>query len=132
MATGGFLATSPANAQKADNNPDLPVQCGLDIVLVLDASGSIKYSNDPAVQDDKNGSIDRVASAADAFLNAFSNTNSRVAVVSYSHDRVLSLPVVSTAHRLATRVVWQVQYLQAPPVTLSTPAKAVQLTGKPP
>lgn len=88
IATSSVLISSPANAQKTDNNPDLPVQCGLDIVLVLDASGSIKYTKDPSVADDQNGSIDRVAGAAKAFMNAFSNTNSRVAVVSYSHDSV--------------------------------------------
>lgn len=72
---------------QVDNNPNVARQCGADIVLVLDASDSIAtWLPANPVELDRNGAADLVTEAAYSFLGAFSNTNSRVAVVSYNID----------------------------------------------
>lgn len=58
-------------------NPDLPAACGLDFILILDASGSI----DADEQDD-------VIAASDAFLSALVNTGSQVAVVEFASEAI--------------------------------------------
>ena len=55
-------------------NPPIVERCGVDITLVLDASGSIQSSN--AVND--------VRDAADAFLDALSNTGSTARVTQFA------------------------------------------------
>ena len=77
-------------------NPSLEKRCGVDLVLVMDASSSVRNYND---EFDDNGAVDLVANAARAFLGAFANTNSRIAVVSYNADPVIQLDLadVSTA-----------------------------------
>lgn len=61
--------TKPASAV----NPDLAAACGIDLILVLDESGSITSTN-----------ANLVRSAALAFANALANTGSRMAVVEFS------------------------------------------------
>ena len=72
----------------AVDNPTLERRCGIDGVLVLDASSSVRNYNNPP---DGNGAVDLVAGAGNAFLRAFSRTNSRLAVVSYNADPILQL-----------------------------------------
>ena len=55
-------------------NPDLVASCGLDVVLVLDASGSIDTAN---AEND-------VKAAANTFLEAFKDTNTRIGIVKFS------------------------------------------------
>ncbi len=57
-------------------NPDLEVSCGLDVLLVLDESGSISQSR--ATED--------VRSAFLAFVSALRNTGSRVAALEFSQQ----------------------------------------------
>src|SRR5262245_41150112 len=64
----------PAAAQTPPvPNPPIEESCGVDVTLVLDASGSISSSH--AVED--------VRSAADAFLDALRNTNSTARVTQF-------------------------------------------------
>ena len=68
----GVLATVvPVGA--AVTNPPVQEACGLDITLVLDASGSIQSSN----------AVDDVRDAADAFLTALKDTNSTARVIDF-------------------------------------------------
>ena len=60
-------------APLAVTNPPVVEACGLDITLVLDASGSIQSSN----------AVDDVRDAADAFLTALKDTNSTARVVDF-------------------------------------------------
>ncbi len=62
-------------------NPPAQKQCGFDLVLLLDASTSIR---DYGIED-TNGAVDDVIAASTALLQAFIGTNSRVAIVSYSN-----------------------------------------------
>jgi Mg-chelatase subunit ChlD len=84
----------------AVDNPALARQCGLEAVLVLDASASVRNYNNPP---DGNGAIDLVAGAANAFLNAFENTGTRVSVVSYNATPIAHLGLVDvTTQSLGT------------------------------
>jgi len=83
----------------AVDNPSLERRCGLDAVLVMDASASVRNYNNPP---DGNGAIDLVAGAATAFLNAFENTGTRVSVVSYNATPIAHLGLVDvTSQSLA-------------------------------
>ncbi|MFM2077024.1 MAG: hypothetical protein RJA49_914, partial [Actinomycetota bacterium] len=75
VTTGGVAQGSPAlmPAPRAVLNPPVPEACGLDITLVLDASGSIQSSN----------AVDDVRDAADAFLTALKDTNSTARVIDF-------------------------------------------------
>jgi len=75
----------------AVDNPTLDQRCGLDAVLVLDASSSVRNHNNPP---DGNGATDLIAGAGNAFLAAFSETNTRVAVVSYNANPIEQLGLV--------------------------------------
>ena len=55
-------------------NPDLPPRCGINVMLVLDESGSIASS----------GATDTVRNAAKAFLDALSGTGSAVSIIDFS------------------------------------------------
>ncbi|MCB0113233.1 MAG: VWA domain-containing protein, partial [Caldilineaceae bacterium] len=55
-------------------NPDLPDACGLDVMLILDSSGSI----------DTAGQVDNVRNAAQSFVNSLAGTGSRLAVVEFA------------------------------------------------
>src|SRR5262249_53372824 len=69
------LGVSPAHAAVTPvPNPPIVERCGVDITLVLDASGSIQQSN--AVND--------VRGAAEAFLDALSNTGSTARVTQFA------------------------------------------------
>lgn len=81
-------SSNAVNGLSAVDNPPLERRCGLDAVLVLDASASVRTWNNPP---DGNGAVDLVAGAANAFLSAFEDTNSRVAVVSYNADPIVQL-----------------------------------------
>jgi hypothetical protein len=89
-------SSSPVNGIAAVDNPGLERRCGLDAVLVLDASASVRDWNNPP---DANGAVDMVAGAANAFLNAVENTGTRVSIVSYNANPIaqLSLTEVTTA-----------------------------------
>lgn len=64
----GLRVTAPAP------NPDLPPRCGIDVMLVLDESGSIASS----------GQTENVRNATRAFLNALSGTGAAVSIVDFS------------------------------------------------
>lgn len=78
---GLLVITSPAFAQSPEPvakpastaNPNLAASCGLDLILVLDESGSISTTNTALVR-----------TGALAFANALANTGSRMAVVEFS------------------------------------------------
>jgi hypothetical protein len=55
-------------------NPAIAESCGVDVTLVLDASGSIQSSN----------AVDDVRDAAEAFLDALRNTNSTARVTQFA------------------------------------------------
>ena len=56
-------------------NPDLLPGCGIELVLILDASGSINTTEQGLVR-----------AASTAFLNALNNTGSRVAIVEFADN----------------------------------------------
>lgn len=62
-------------------NPDLDAACGLDVLMILDESGSIGSS----------GATGAVIEAFDSFVSSLANTGSRVAVIEFS--QVARLPV---------------------------------------
>src|SRR3954454_6700009 len=75
LAAVGGLGASPAHAAvNPVANPQIEEKCGLPITLVLDASGSIQSSN----------AVNKVRDAAEAFLDALSNTNSSVRVTQFA------------------------------------------------
>src|SRR6185295_751682 len=55
-------------------NPNLAANCGLDVMLVLDKSGSIQSS----------GATEKVRNAARAFLKGLSGTGSKVSIIDFS------------------------------------------------
>jgi hypothetical protein len=65
---------SPAAAVTPVPNPPIVERCGVDITLVLDASGSIQTSN----------AVNNVRDAAEAFLDALSNTGSTARVTQFA------------------------------------------------
>ena len=66
--TDALTVTEPAP------NPALPQQCGIDVMLVLDESGSIQSS----------GATEKVRRATRAFLNSLSGTGCRVSIIDFS------------------------------------------------
>jgi uncharacterized repeat protein (TIGR01451 family)/LPXTG-motif cell wall-anchored protein len=77
----GITTTSPPRAAVAQvpsvapaPNPTVDDSCGVDVTLVLDASGSIQTS----------GAVGQVRGAADAFLDALTNTNSTARVTQFA------------------------------------------------
>lgn len=83
--TASLLAvagTAPANAAVSPGaNPDLGQACGMDVVLLLDESNSMA----PAAA--------QVRTAAAGMLNAFQDTNSRVAVVKFTKTATVTAPL---------------------------------------
>ena len=55
-------------------NPQITEKCGVDLTLVLDASGSVQQSN----------AVNQVRDAAEAFLDALSNTGSSARVTQFA------------------------------------------------
>jgi uncharacterized repeat protein (TIGR01451 family) len=66
--TNGLRVTTPAP------NPNLPPRCGINVMLVLDESGSIGTS----------GQTETVKNATRAFLDALSGTGAKVSIVDFS------------------------------------------------
>jgi uncharacterized repeat protein (TIGR01451 family) len=66
--SNGLRVTPPAP------NPNLPPRCGIDVMLVLDKSGSISSS----------GQTETVRNAARAFLDALSGTGAAVSIVDFN------------------------------------------------
>jgi len=93
-------------------NPPAVKQCGFDLVLLLDASSSIRDYGGAA---DVNGAVDEIVDASSALLSAFAGTNSRVAVVSYNNLARLQLGFTDVtsasiaaggAHQVALGTPW--------------------------
>jgi uncharacterized repeat protein (TIGR01451 family) len=66
--TNGLRVTTPAS------NPNLPPRCGINVMLVLDESGSIQSS----------GQTQTVKNATQAFLDALSGTGAKVSIIDFS------------------------------------------------
>ena len=73
-------------------NPNLPPRCGIDVMLVLDESGSIQSS----------GQTENVRNATRAFLNALSGTGAGVSIVDFSSTAARPVPYTTvTADTIA-------------------------------
>ena len=72
----GLRVTAPAA------NPNLPPRCGINVMLVLDESGSIGSSNQ----------TETVKNATRAFLNALSGTGAKVSIVDFSSSAARPVP----------------------------------------
>ncbi|MFN8159048.1 MAG: vWA domain-containing protein [Candidatus Nanopelagicales bacterium] len=81
-ATSANAVVDPAPAWV--NNPDLPASCGLDVMLVLDASKSIATSNSTA----------DVKAAASTLVTALKDTNTRVGITSFGRGPIEVQPLV--------------------------------------
>jgi uncharacterized repeat protein (TIGR01451 family) len=64
----------PPGPQPLESNPEIADSCGIDVTLVLDASGSIQSSN----------AVDDVRDAAEAFLDALADTGSYARVTQFA------------------------------------------------
>ncbi len=73
VAGGLVVVVAPSNPAAAVTNPPIADSCGVDVTLVLDASGSISSSH----------AVDTVRSAADDFLDSLVNTNSTARVLQF-------------------------------------------------
>ncbi len=80
------LASAPRPAGATRPNPPAARTCGADLVLVLDASSSIRGLGGSS---DRNGAADDVVAAARAFLDSVSGTGARVAIVSYDAKAIV-------------------------------------------
>jgi hypothetical protein len=79
-------------------NPDLPAGCGLDVIFVLDESGSIV-----GIGQDAEDISDQVRAAASTFLNALVDTGSRVTVVEFNSAARNPIPFTTvTPETIAT------------------------------
>lgn len=81
-ATSANAVVDPAPAWV--NNPDLPASCGLDVMLVLDASKSIATSKSTA----------DVKAAATTLVAALKDTNTRVGITSFGRGPIEVQPLV--------------------------------------
>ena len=70
------------NVLAPGDNPRLPPRCGINVMLVLDKSGSIQTS----------GQTDTVRDATRAFLTALSGTGSKVSIVDFSSTAAQPVP----------------------------------------
>lgn len=73
VASGLVAVVAPSNPVAAVANPPIADSCGVDVTLVLDASGSISSSH----------AVDTVRRAADSFLDSLINTNSTARVIQF-------------------------------------------------
>ena len=88
MLAAGLVAIgapTPADAATPAPNPPIAKECGIDITLVLDASGSVQSSK----------AVEQVRDAAEAFLDALADTGSTARVIQFA----------SLAEELAPRAV---------------------------
>lgn len=74
MTAGLAGWAAPPAAAAVTPNPPIEERCGLDVTLVLDASGSVQTSN----------AVNQVRGAAEAFLDALSNTDSTARVTQFA------------------------------------------------
>jgi uncharacterized repeat protein (TIGR01451 family) len=80
------VGLQPARAHDVDDhptiasNPDLPDQCGIDVILLMDSSGSITPSG-----------ADDIAEAYFAFLEGLSGSGARAAVIDFDDTASLEL-----------------------------------------
>jgi uncharacterized repeat protein (TIGR01451 family) len=73
-SSGEKVLTSALNVTAPAANPGLPPRCGINVMLVLDKSGSIQSS----------GATQKVRDAASAFLTSLSGTGSKVSITDFS------------------------------------------------
>jgi uncharacterized repeat protein (TIGR01451 family) len=86
VLTDGLRVTKPAT------NKDLPPRCGINVILVLDESTSIRTSN----------ATEHVRDAARAFLVALAGTGAAVSIVDFSTSAARPIPyVVVTTESIA-------------------------------
>jgi Mg-chelatase subunit ChlD len=93
MVVCALVAPSPVAAAPGEStvpidpidNPDLTKACGLDVLMIIDSSGSIGDS----------GATDEVQDAFRAFVASLKNTGSRMSVVQFS--TVATLPSIGGA-----------------------------------
>ena len=71
-------------------NPNLPPKCGINVMLVLDESGSIGSSN----------AGEQSAVRSRAFLNALSDTGSKVSIVDFSTRAAQPVPYTPVTGRV--------------------------------
>ena len=92
----------------ATPNPPIDDSCGVDVTLVLDASGSIRSA----------GAVDSVRNAATAFLTALADTNSTARVIDFGSNARQTAPRtnVTTASISATGVLGQALALYYNPI----------------
>ena len=67
-------ATAPTQKPSILTNPELVPQCGIDLILVLDESGSVQFTR---------GAEAAVRNATSTFVNALADTGSRVALIEF-------------------------------------------------
>jgi LPXTG-motif cell wall-anchored protein len=82
VALAPTASAAPGESQVPIPNPDLVAACGIDILVILDESGSIANA----------GATDDVKTAFRAFTAALNNTGSRMAVAEFSSVARLPLP----------------------------------------
>ena len=80
----------------AAGNPDLVTKCGLNVVLVLDESGSIRGSAGGP------DSTEKVRVAAEAFLTGLSETGSRVAIIDFADRANIAIPYLGVTGQTLT------------------------------
>jgi hypothetical protein len=77
-----FPLTDALRVTMPGSNPDLPPRCAINVMLVLDKSGSIQSS----------GQIENVRKAARAFLEAVSDTGAAIPIVDFSSTAEQQVP----------------------------------------
>ena len=75
------VPAAPLAPDVVTSNPDLLPGCGIDVILVLDASASIDSGEQQDVED-----------AANAFLSALVGTGSKVAIVEFASSTTTGVP----------------------------------------
>jgi len=82
------VVTNALNVTAPGNNPTLPPRCGINVMLVLDKSGSIESSH----------ATQKVRDAAQAFLTSLSGTGSKVSITDFSTtaDQAVPYTIVTT------------------------------------
>ena len=85
---GGFPLFKGLSVTAPAANPDLPARCGVNVMLILDSSGSI------------GNNAKNVTDAARGFLTALAGTGSQVAIVDFDETATLAVPynLVTTAN----------------------------------
>lgn len=86
LVIAATLVSGSTTASATEDNPPAAQTCGADLVLVLDASSSIRGLGGAK---DRNGAANEVVGAAHAFLDSVVNTGARVAIVSYDAKAVV-------------------------------------------